>query len=48
MLKRYIKIIIKHNELKIYLKATYDYMDVWNTFDNREELLQFLNDYLNK
>ena len=48
MLKKYIKILIKHNELKIYLKATYAYLDVWKTFNSRKELLQFLNDYLNK
>ncbi len=48
MKKKYIKIFIKHNELKIWLKATYYYVDVWKTFNDRKELFQFLNNYLNK
>ena len=48
MLKKYIKIVIKHNELKIYLKATYNYLAVWKEFKSRRDLLQYLKDHLQK
>lgn len=46
MKKRYIKIVIKCNELEIYFKATYWYKAVWKNFDTRTELLKYLDDYL--
>ena len=48
MVRKYIRIIIKHNELKIYLKATYEYQDVWKEFKSRKDLLEYLINYLTK